>query len=616
MPPKHTSKNRANFRDPTRFEGLPVPSPIVQHVRMTVSPPANPVQVLQHAAALHSAGRITEALALYDGIAASLPQLSQFWHFFGLASFQAGKNAAARVRLRRALLLAPQDANGLNRFACIFLAENAPEMARRHLRHALSVAPDHAEACYNIGEAERLIGNGSAALACFDRATTARPEETSWQLSRAKLLYELGRLEDARAILESLARTGLKSSELFFQMGRTLFELFEADTAIAFYRRALLLSPGAAEGYNNLQLVLRSVERYREAVESARFARTIRPGDPVLEYNFADALLAAGEIAEGFAHYGWRHRKEEVRIERRGLPPEWDGRPATGDKALLLCHEQGIGDEIRLVSCVSDIRRRYGGRIILESDSRLVSLFERSFEAVEVVPKIARPQGEGARADYSSLILERRIGSHLMLGDMPRYVRPDVNSFPRSPGFLIPDPEERARWRARLDAAGPWPKVGFCWRSGLRRPAWRHDDTEIQDFAPLFSRSGIRPVCLQYDEYETEIRPLEKLTGTKVFRPVGIDQKNELDRVAAMISVLDLVVSVNTSVLLIAGAVGVPAIGLHSARGALFYGARSDPWLPAERSLIKGGNRPWKAVIEETIPLMEEILAAKRGKRP
>jgi tetratricopeptide (TPR) repeat protein len=570
------------------------------------------VQVFQHAATLHSAGRIPEALALYEGLAASLPQLGQFWHFFGLASFQAGETAAARERLRRALLLSPQDANCLNRFACIFLAANAPETARQHLRHALALSPDHAEACYNSGEAERLLGNNPAALACFDRATAARPEEANWQLSRAKLLHELGRLQDARAALENLAQMGLKSSELFFQMGRTLFEFFEADRAIAFYRRALLLTPGSAEGYNNLQLVLRSVERHSEAVDSARYARTMRPGDAVLEYNLADALLAAGQMAEGFARYAWRHHKDEVRIERRCLPPEWDGRPATDDKALLLCHEQGIGDEIRLVSCVADITRRYNGRIVLESDPRLVALFERSFEGVEVVPKIAQMNGIAPGADYRTLCTERQIGSHIMLGDMPRYVRPDLKAFSEVPGFLTPDPEERAQWRGRFDVAAGGPAVGFCWRSGMQRPGWRHNDMRIEDLVPLFSRSGILPVCLQYDDHETELRSLEQMTGKRVFRPEGIDQRIELDRVAAMASALDLVVSTNTSVLLIAGAVGTPVIGLHAARGALFLGARSNPWLPSERSLVKGGNRSWRTVMEEAIATMEQMLTAKR----
>ncbi|WP_193179955.1 tetratricopeptide repeat protein [Nisaea sediminum] len=569
------------------------------------------MQVFQHAAELHSAGRILDALALYDGLAASLPQLGHFWHFYGLASFQAGDSAAAQVRLRRALLLSPQDASCLNRFACIFLAANMPEEARRHLRHALALSPNHAEGLYNCGEAERLLGNNTAALACLDRATAACPEEAGWQLSRAKVLHELDRLEDARSLLESLADSELKSSEYFFQMGRTLFEFFEADAAITLYRRALLLTPAAAEGYNNLQLVLRSVGRQGEGVRSARYARTIRPGDPVLEYNLADSLLAAGDIHAGFARYGWRHRKDEVRIDRLGLPAEWDGRPATDDKALLLCHEQGIGDEIRLVSCVTDTSQMYGGRVVLESDARLVPLFERSFKGIEIVEKVARSGTIGAVADYNSLVAERRIGSCLMLGDMPRYVRPDLNSFPTKPGFLIPDPEERARWREQFEAAAPRHAVGFCWRSGMRRPAWRHNDMKIQDLAPIIEQPGILPVCLQYDEYEAEVRAVEEMTGTKMFRPEGIDQRNELDRVAAMISALDMVISVDTSVLLIAGAVGTPAIGLHSARSALFFGAQSDPWLPSERSLVKGGNRSWTAVIEEATPLMEEMLAAR-----
>jgi len=579
---------------------------------MTGSPNANPVQIFQQAAALHSAGRVAEALTLYDGLAAALPQLSQFWHFYGLASFQAGQRDAARDRLRRALLLTPEDANCLNRFACTFLASEVPETARRQLRHALALSPDHAEACYNLGEAERLLGNNAAALTYFERATTSRPGDAGWQLSRAKLLHECDRIEEARTLLEVLERAGMATSEFFFQMGRTLYESFEADRAIVYYRRALLLTPAAAEGYNNLQLVLRTTERQADAVRLARFARTLRPGDPVLEYNLADALFDAGQIAEGFSRYSWRHRKDEARMARIGLPPEWKGEPAAGDKALLLCHEQGIGDEIRLASCIADIKRRYGGRIVLESDPRLVPLYQRSFNGVDLVAKIARTEDSGPVSDYRAMVEEHAIGAHLMLGEMPLHVRPSLDAFPKTPGYLVPDREERERWRARFDAIASSPKVGFSWRSGLRRPGWRHDDVDIKCLAPLLGRAGILPVCLQYDEYETEVRSLELLTGAKVARPENIDQKNELDRVAAMIAALDLVISVNNSVLFIAGAVGTPAIGLHSTRSALFYGAASNPWLASEHSLVKGGNRSWDEVVREAIPLVERVLAGKR----
>ncbi|WP_420406396.1 glycosyltransferase family 9 protein [Nisaea sp.] len=196
-----------------------------------------------------------------------------------------------------------------------------------------------------------------------------------------------------------------------------------------------------------------------------------------------------------------------------------------------------------------------------------------------------------------------------MLDDMPCHVRPHLDAFPKSPGFLRPDAAEEAGWRTRFASATSLPSVGFCWRSGLRRPAWRHNDLVIAQLAPLFGRTDFLPVCLQYDEYEAEIQELEKLTGVPVFRPEAIDQRDELDRVAAMIAALDLVIATDTSVLFIAGAVGTPVIGLHASRSAMFLGASSNPWLASERSLIKGGNRSWEAAINEALPLIEEILS-------
>ncbi|UUX50498.1 tetratricopeptide repeat protein [Nisaea acidiphila] len=613
MPRKSISKNRAKRNGIRSTESLSGVSTLVQHGPMMSASNAISVQKFHRAAELHSAGRVADAMSAYRELEALLPSLSQFWHFYGLATLQSGDLGAAARRLCRALLLTPSDANCLNRFACIFLSGGRPESAQKQLRRALSISPTLAEACYNLGEAERSLGNRAAALACFERAVAAAPENTAWQVSVATLLNDLGRATEARAILEPLEQKGALSAELFFQMGRARFDFCEAEEAVAYYHRALLANPSAPEGYNNLQLVQRSVGRMTEGVRTAVHGRTLRPSDPVLEYNLGDALLAAGKISEGYLQYSWRHLKDEVRVDRRGLPQEWNGSPATGNAALLLCHEQGIGDEIRFASCVRDIRRLYGGRVILEADPRLVPLFQRSFDDVTVIEKIRRSAEKIAVADCGPLVARENIGAYLMLGDMPRLVRPNLDAFSPVPGFLLPAVSELELWLRRFKDAGQHRSVGFCWRSGLRRPGWRHNDLEARQLAPLFEAAEFLPVCLQYDECDDEIRELEKVTGKPVYKPLEIDQKNELDRVAGMIAALDLVVSANTSVLFIAGAVGTPAIGLHGSRTAVFLGARNNPWLASEISVVKGGNRTWDQVIPEAAALIQKALGGEKS---
>lgn len=573
----------------------------------------NSVQLFQHASALHSAGRVSEALELYRRIGNALPAVSQFWHFYGLACLQTGDIEGARHLLRRALILSPADVNCLNRYACIFLGLEIGDAALRYLGAAITLNPLHAEANFNLGEAARLTGDTKSGREWLKKAIALRPDEAGWELTLATVLNDLSMPNKALAALARAGKTRPQTAEFFFQTGRAQFDAFSACEALGSYQRALVHAPSGAEGYNNLQIVLRARGNMERSIRAARFAQIIRPQDPVLSNNLAEALFAGGEIERAFHYYHWRHRKTEILIDRRGLPQKWDGSAAATDTGLLLCHEQGIGDEIRFASCVPDIAHRFGGKVLLESDPRLAPLFQRSFRNVQVTEKVQRSSDTPPIADYTALVAREGIDAYLMQGDMARYVRPTLDSFPKTSGFLTPDPEERRRWQDRLRTAGRYPKVGVCWRSGLKRPAWRHNDLEVLELAPLLKAADYLPVCLQYDECEDEIRALEGVSGREIFRPQEIDQRNELDRVAAMVSALDLVISTNTSVLFIAGAVGTPAIGLHAARSAVFLGAESNPWLASERSFVKGGDRSWEEVVADAVPLLLSLLDQDRG---
>ena len=523
------------------------------------------IQTLQDALAKHSAGRIPEALQIYTSVASQLQHLGQFWHFYGLALFQAGDTAKATDCFRRALLLIPNDANCINRFACIFLAEHHPESAHRQLRHALAITPDHPEAWRNIAETERLDGNPAAALQSLEKAMTLCPNEA-----------------------------------------------YKASQAVLSYRKSLLLAPSSPQALNNLQLAERRIGRMQDAVRNASRACLIEPENIGLQHGLTDALLSAGEIERGHARNFWRHLKPEILIIRHGLPKEWDGAPCRDGAGLLVCHEQGIGDELRFVSCIPDIQKRFNGPVFLESDKRLLPLFARSFPDVTVIEKIQRSETVPSTAQYAPLIGAHGIGQYMMLADMQSFVRPSLQSFPSHAGYLKPDVSEVRRWKNSFRAHGERPAVGFSWRSGMRRAGARHNYPELADIAPFFKAADFLPVCLQYDVSASEIAAIQTLTDQQLDIPPGIDQKDELDRVAAMIAALDLVISPNTSVLMMAGAVGTPSIGLHSQCGAIFFGAGADPWFPIECSLVKTGDRAWPALIDEAVPHLVRILSEYR----
>ena len=237
----------------------------------------------------------------------------------------------------------------------------------------------------------------------------------------------------------------------------------------------------------------------------------------------------------------------------------------------------GIGDELRFVSCVPDIQKCFGGSVVLESDSRLTTLFGRSFPSVTVIEKIARSDTKPPTAQYESAAMEHDIGQYIMLGDLQSVVRPSLEAFPDHAGYLVPDNQEVSFWKERFRQLGNLPSVGISWRSGMRRPGARHFYPQLKDIASLLKIDTFLPVCLQYDASADEIATIQQASNQPFYIPSGINQREELDRMAAMITALDLVISPNTSVLMMAGAVGTTSIGLHSQRSAAFLGARNDP---------------------------------------
>lgn len=549
-------------------------------------------------------------MPLYEAAAPQLQDLSHFWHFYGLALFQSGATAKATDCLRRSLLLAPDDANCINRFACIFLSGDDPDDARSQLQHALAIAPDHPEAWRNIAEAERLRGDPSNARISLEKAMALRPEEINWKMSYAAVLNDLELPEEALAALRSLAKSSTLNPEYYFQEARAFFDAFEASRAIMSYRKSLVMTPGAPQALNNLQLLERRIGRMQEGVKSATRACVLEPGNTGLQHGLTDALLSAGEIERGQARNFWRHLKPEIRIIRQGLPEEWDGEPCRDGQGLLICHEQGIGDEIRFASCVPDIQKRFGGPVFLESDKRLIALFARSFPGVAVVEKVQRSDTNPPTAEYQPLIEEHGIGRYMMLADLQSVVRPSLEAFPAEAGYLAPNAAEIRHWRDRFRTTGSWPAVGISWRSGMRRAGARHNYPELKDIVPFLEAADFLPVCLQYDASVSETAAIQAASGQQLYIPSGIDQREELDRVAAMIAALDLVISPNTSVLMMAGAVGTPSIGLHSECAANFFGAKRDPWFPGECSLVKTGDRSWPALIDEAVPHLIRMLSS------
>ncbi len=325
-------------------------------------------------------------------------------------------------------------------------------------------------------------------------------------------------------------------------------------------RRGLLLQPGDLGAARALAQAASTLARHDLARRVARTGRMAHPGDGELAYQLAQAEKAVGDLA-----LGWDLDALRVggpRFHRtRGLPPRVGAGPLPAS-GLLVAAEQGIGDELLFLSCLPELLAECPDPVV-EADARFHPLLGRSFPGLRLIDRQIRADGAGAVYDYVSAVPALGLTAHLHAGDLPGRYRRDRRRPAARPGYLRADPDRVEHWRGRLAALpGEGRTVGLCWRSMLGSGVRSLYYADLAEMLAILRVPGYRFVCLQYDDCADELDALYWRHGVRIWRPEDLDQREDLDGVAALIAALDLVVSAATSVCVLSAALGRPTIRL------------------------------------------------------
>jgi tetratricopeptide (TPR) repeat protein len=296
-----------------------------------------------------------------------------------------------------------------------------------------------------------------------------------------------------------------------------------------------------------------------------------------------------------------------------GETPEWDGK----SPGFIVIHgEQGLGDEIMFASCISDAMKVEGARFVIEPGPRLENLFKRSFPNAKVYGTHDNDGrawiGELGRPDFK-----------VALGSLPKFFRRSGDAFPGT-SYLVPSKSARAWWGDKLRALGRKPNIGIAWQGGVQQTRYDARSFHPAQYAPLFQSVDANWISLQYDKTAqhcvSEVR--EKLGVKLVHWPKAVEQKDpdtgklsDIDELVALISKLDLVVTVCQTAVHIAGALGVPTICLTPSEPSWRYGAGDwddMPWYGAVRQIRQAkGSNDWTPVIEEVTANVQAFLKTK-----
>lgn len=458
--------------------------------------------------------------------------------------------------------------------------QRRPAEAAATLRRALALRPAEPQIHAALGDVLGDAGDRAGAEAAWRQALALGGDLAAPLNNLATAAAARGALDEARALLEravaaapDLAMLRHNLAHVLARIGTQLNRQGRGADAIAAFERAVTLHPVAPPYHINLGIALRQAGRLEQSIETFERALALKRDDPLARWNRALSLLALGRLEEGWRDYEFRRRLPSA--PAAPLLPEWDGRAPV---RLLVRREQGLGDELLFASCFGDLLAR-GAAARIECDARLAPLFQRSFPAATIVPVRRPPQGEPDPPPEPG-----DAEAWIAAGSLPRLYRPSLDDFPARPAFLRADPGLVAQWKERL---GQGRKIGLCWRSSRLGGERDSRYARIDDLAPLLALDGVRFVSLQLNLADAERRDA-------LHEAAGLDLQNDIDGVAALIAALDHVVTVDSWILSLAGALGVPTWFLAAQRDWATLGSDRVPWLPSvtTRFVAAGG---WQA---------------------
>jgi hypothetical protein len=438
-------------------------------------------------------------------------------------------------------------------------------------RCAVAFDPALAAGHYNMGNALRDAGELNEAVAAFEMTIRLAPEHARARTNLANLLWRAGQLERAVAHYEAVLRLGPGSADAHNNLAAALLDCDRFDLAGRHAQAAVDLDPQHAGARNNLGVALQYQGRLDEAIDAYRAALAISPKYAEAHHNLFWALQLGGFLQEGWREHAWRERVFPGSILQ--LPVKrWDGSPLER-RRIAVYAEQGIGDEIMFASCLPQLVES-ANAVTVQCDPRLGPLFKRSFPGVVVY---AEPRD--SQAAQWRVALEEA-DAQAPAGDLPHYLRRDFRDFNDGAAFLHADPRQVARFQARLGQLGDGLKVGIAWRGGSRPKDRRRRSIGLDQWQPILHVPGVRFVSLQYGRHQDELDRANTESGVPVHVLDGLDATSDLDGLAALMTALDLVVSVDSSAVHLAGAVGSRAWVLL-------------PFVPDWRWYLGGGDTPW-----------------------
>jgi tetratricopeptide (TPR) repeat protein len=529
------------------------------------------------ALALHRAGQFDEARQGYQAILSAQPTHVQSLRQLGLLLLQQGQLELGIASLGDAL--AHDDAQPLIHAHL----GDAQQMLHRYQEalvsydRALVYQPAFARVLYKRGNALQALRRHQDAVQSYGRALALKPNAVACLFNRGNALRDLGLHQQSLADYDRAIELSPLDWRVHANRGAALHALDMSQDAVLSYDRAIRLNPDDVLSHSNLGNALRALNRHTNAVRSCQRAISLQPDFAQAHWNLSLALLALGEFELGWRAYEWRWRGGPMAGQvRKFSQPLWLGTESLPGKTLLAYAEQGLGDTLQMCRYVPRLVA-LGARVVLEAPAPLVKLLTTLDCAVELVAR-------------GHALPEFDMQCPLM--SLPLACGTTLQTIPHAVPYLRADPATVDEWHRRLGRATK-PRIGLAWSGSTTHTNDRHRSM------PLAVLHRIVTPDFDWHSLQKEVRASDQAAltaGTIVNHAAHL---TDLAQTAALISLMDLVITVDTAVAHLAGALGKRVwLLLPFAADFRWLVSRSDsPWYPSARLFRQNTSGDWPTVV-------------------
>ena len=553
-------------------------------------------KVIKAAKSDHQQGKLQSALDKYLAVNRFSPKNHEVKQLAGLAYYQTGHNEQAIEFIENAIKIDSNQANYYGNLGLAYAAEKNMDKAIYCYEKALSLNSNYPEALYNLGNAHQNNGNTESAIDCYQKALKIKPNYFPALNNLGTSLQKLGKLEEAAIEFNKAIKLNPHDFSIYNNLGAIASDLNKPNEATTHFEKALNIIRNCndikqdkhIEILHNAALAYIDTGDFNKALAKLNTALEISGSLAPIHFSKFIALFSSGNIGSSWSEYDYRPKKEGITEKYNHILQDiavWNPESVNDCKELILLPEQGIGDEVMFAGIIQQVCESFKGDITLACDERLIDIYQRSFTNVSVT---SLSQLKPKDSSYK-----------LHIGDLTKHFCKTIYDFKPVGSYLSADESLIEHFSDKYSELKGL-KIGIAWKSGNPQQG-KCRSIPLESWKDIFATPECHFFDLQYGDNKEEIDEFISLTGNTLIHDSEVNQLEELENFIALISNLDLVITIDNSTAHIAGALGIPTwVMLPFACDWRWMRKRPDSiWYKSLRLYRQSSIGNWEDVIKE-----------------